>query len=610
MKIVHLISVDVAAAGKLVIRYYNGPTDEVESSLVYRELSDLKAQDSLSNLDLLFKLTQPLIESPRPSWSGTMQLVFKGNHPPSATVQFLPMIDIDPGNLTCIYSTLLFIVDQANRYGITPIITFDQPLWWKALMIILNEPEDSHMKSIVLRLGGLHIQMSFLGCIGHIMAGSGLEDVLGLAYATNAVVHMLSGKAIARAIRGHFLVDSALNCLLMRDLLNIPLKIDDCSINEDEANSDICEETVREETVPTVNSEVHDDLEKAKVLYEKLLADEISLEEVCSADVFGKLSEELGNKKESLMEHNRTAALWMQYMRMIDLLKTFIKAERTGNWNLHLQAVRDMLPYFAAAGHNLYAKSAYVYLQIMEDLKEKHPDIHQKFQDGLHVVRRSDRYWAGLSTDLVIEQVLMRSVKTTGGLTRGKGMSEMQRLVWLLSMPACAEINGAMQALTGASYVTSEQHKDCGEARQQRDYADMKKIMSYINERNPFSPDPSLRSIVSGVVANENVNADKAKKVGDDIVASMAGKSVKEFSFCKRNQVVTLASKSAVVSSDGSIKIDPQLLFQRLSVLAACRRIENPEEQFQFKMCSFPPALFESQFLPRQANKSVLANSL
>ena len=43
----------------------------------------------------------------------------------------------------------------------------------------------------------------------------------------------------------------------------------------------------------------------------------------------------------------------------------------------------------------------------------------------------------------------MRSVKTTGGLTRGRGFSETQRLVWLLSTPVTAEINNAMQGLTG-----------------------------------------------------------------------------------------------------------------------------------------------------------------
>ena len=43
----------------------------------------------------------------------------------------------------------------------------------------------------------------------------------------------------------------------------------------------------------------------------------------------------------------------------------------------------------------------------------------------------------------------MRSVKATGGLTRGSGMTESQRARWLLSMPAhCAEVISAMQELT------------------------------------------------------------------------------------------------------------------------------------------------------------------
>ena len=54
----------------------------------------------------------------------------------------------------------------------------------------------------------------------------------------------------------------------------------------------------------------------------------------------------------------------------------------------------------------------------MSELKDTHPDIHQKFESGHHVVRRSNRHWSGLSTDLVIKQVL-RSMKITGGLTRG-----------------------------------------------------------------------------------------------------------------------------------------------------------------------------------------------
>jgi hypothetical protein len=194
-------------------------------------------------------------------------------------------------------------------------------------------------------------------------------------------------------------------------------------------------------------------------------------------------------------------------MEMVAILRRFIKAERTGNWNLHLQAVHDMLPFFAAAGHNFFAKSAYIYLQMMNNLEQSHPAVYQSFQDGFHVVRRSNRYWAGLSTDLAIEQVLMRSVKTSGGLTRGRGIGEIQQLTWLLSMPACAEINNTMQNLSGINYMTSEQHndtkkqnKDTTSTRQKRDFKDIQTLVSYLTTYYPFCDDPSLRSITSGLL--------------------------------------------------------------------------------------------------------------
>lgn len=57
------------------------------------------------------------------------------------------------------------------------------------------------------------------------MAGSGLQELLELVYAKNAVIHMLSGKAVSRAIRGHFLVDGALNAMLASKTFNVPLPV-------------------------------------------------------------------------------------------------------------------------------------------------------------------------------------------------------------------------------------------------------------------------------------------------------------------------------------------------------------------------------------------------
>ena len=125
---------------------------------------------------------------------------------------------------------------------------------------------------------------------------------------------------------------------------------------------------------------------------------------------------------------------WMQYMDMVDILRKFLRAERTGNCALHLEAISEMLPFIAASRHNLYTKSARIYVQRMCKVQVEHTYVYQRFGEGFHVVRRSDRLWAGLSVDL-IEQVLMRSMKTSGGLMRRRGMTEQQRLTCLLSMP-------------------------------------------------------------------------------------------------------------------------------------------------------------------------------
>ena len=57
--------------------------------------------------------------------------------------------------------------------------------------------------------------MSFLGCMGRLAAGSGLQQLLEVVFAQNSVTHMLTGKAIARAVRGHFLADAVLNAELI-----------------------------------------------------------------------------------------------------------------------------------------------------------------------------------------------------------------------------------------------------------------------------------------------------------------------------------------------------------------------------------------------------------
>ena len=133
----------------------------------------------------------------------------------------------------------------------------------------------------------------------------------------------------------------------------------------------------------------------------------MSVEDVSATGVLDVIQQRANTQRDLTRGASRTATLWLQHMEMVNILCTFIKAERTANWELHLQAVSEMLSYLAASGHNLSIKCAQLYLQSMSNLRDDHPAVYRDFVSGLHVVTRSDRLWAGLSTDLVIEQVLM-----------------------------------------------------------------------------------------------------------------------------------------------------------------------------------------------------------
>ena len=94
----------------------------------------------------------------------------------------------------------------------------------------MNEENESHLKSIVLRLEVLHTERSHIGIIGHLMQNTGLNETLKIANGGNTVRRMFSGKAVTRAGRDKFLLDAALN-ILLSDVLQVPLlmSLNDCS---------------------------------------------------------------------------------------------------------------------------------------------------------------------------------------------------------------------------------------------------------------------------------------------------------------------------------------------------------------------------------------------
>ena len=59
--------------------------------------------------------------------------------------------------------------------------------------------------------------MSFLGKVmGKVMEYPGISELFQVAYSPATAVHMLSGKAYVRALRAHFLIQSALESIIFQ----------------------------------------------------------------------------------------------------------------------------------------------------------------------------------------------------------------------------------------------------------------------------------------------------------------------------------------------------------------------------------------------------------
>ena len=83
-------------------------------------------------------------------------------------------------------------------------IMSDLQLYIVSLQVIWAYPEQ--FSNVVLRLGGMHILMSFVGAVGSLMGESGLAEVLNAGF--SGVVKMLNGKKFPQNARAMCIIVS------------------------------------------------------------------------------------------------------------------------------------------------------------------------------------------------------------------------------------------------------------------------------------------------------------------------------------------------------------------------------------------------------------------
>ena len=70
-------------------------------------------------------------------------------------IMAVPFINLDPSNMSTVYTALHFAADQSIKQNQTCVVTFDQLLFLKAIDIVAAAESNGDISKIVVRLGGL-----------------------------------------------------------------------------------------------------------------------------------------------------------------------------------------------------------------------------------------------------------------------------------------------------------------------------------------------------------------------------------------------------------------------------------------------------------------------
>lgn len=528
------------------------PIGELFSSLAH-DKPLLTPGDTLWAAGWVIKAHNP--EFQHSNWNGWMKKIHANDAKQSTQIDFLPVIEGDPNDLNTIFTTLKECIRLTAGVA---IVTFDLPIWLKAVNIIKQEN-----LPVIARLGGFHLLKSYLGSMGNIMQDSGLLEVIQLIYPGSTTAnHIMDGGCFDKAIRAHLLIDAAIYQHIMKLAFTQKERDDMKAFMEKVADGKMG----ARHTDPVV------------VIFEQRFE-----------ETFKRLA-----------KGGRTPALWVQYHYMVDVIKAFIRTERLADHDGHLSCIATkMLHIFAAAGHHQYAKGARLYCQLMKEL-EKMPTYKDTIEHftahGNHVVRYSSHEWSGTWCDICIEQTLMKAAKSQGGLSRGRMRNSFSsHKCWVLTLSHFSDVNQRMEEDVSKHAPV---HRDLSKTQIKQDAEAIELVLKWFEENKPFDNDRDKDLLVSfstgfTSTGNDLVNAERAAEVGMRMQIKLDGQSVTSTMDVKSKIKALSSLRKTILVNEKEIHLDSLKLFNRLIIFA--QRDMTVETSLQYELTPFPLSLFSNK---------------
>jgi len=92
-------------------------------------------------------------------------------------------------------------------------------------------------------------------------------------------------------------------------------------------------------------------------------------------------------------------------LKLILAILQFVRATRTADIELYIQALARIVPFFFALDHHLHARWLPVHLRDLLNLPNNHPRLWEAFKAGYFVAAKSYRRFSTIALDQAHEQL-------------------------------------------------------------------------------------------------------------------------------------------------------------------------------------------------------------
>ena len=177
---------------------------------------------------------------------------------------------------------------------------------------------------------------------------------------------------------------------------------------------------------------------------------------------------------------------WYIALQLELLLLVFIGSLRQANFELYIDTLHKMLPWFFALSHTNYARWLPVHLRDMSALQQTAPGVFLQFEKGLFTVHKTPRLFSAIAINQAHEQN-NGMVKGDGGAV---GLTENPSALrrWMISGPEMARTVSEFKAsMTTEVKVQGADHHEVQRSFQVSFFKDVKSLVTTIEGfGNPF----------------------------------------------------------------------------------------------------------------------------